>query len=137
MEGREALMGSLALNLLCVGAGGFLGAVLRAGSGLWISRMPAFAGFPYATLLVNLVGCFLIGLFLNLPQLSSPNLRSFLTAGLLGGLTTFSTFTADSLNFMLHRDFVRALLNMGANLFLGLLFCVLGTWLARMLCGRA
>ncbi|MGN0908863.1 MAG: fluoride efflux transporter CrcB [Succinivibrio sp.] len=130
-------MGQLALNLLCVGAGGFIGAVIRASAGLWISRMPAFSGFPYATLFVNLAGCFLIGLFLNLPQLSAPNLRAFLTAGLLGGLTTFSTFTADSLNLMMHRDFIRALLNMGASLALGLFCCGLGVLLARALGGRA
>lgn len=130
-------MGQLLLNLLCVGAGGFIGAVARAASGLAISRMPLFAGFPYATLFVNLAGCFLIGLFLNLPQLSSPNLRSFLTAGLLGGLTTFSTFTADSLNLMMHRDFIRALANIGANLALGLVFCALGVAIARLACAKA
>ncbi len=129
-------MAGLALNLLCVGAGGFIGAVARAASGLAISRVPLFAGFPYATLFVNLAGCFFIGLFLNLPQLSSPNLRAFLTAGLLGGLTTFSTFTADSLNLMLHRDFIRAFINMGANLLLGLVFCGLGIAAARLACGR-
>jgi CrcB protein len=129
-------MGQLAVNLLCVGAGGFIGAVLRASAGIAVSRIPAFAGFPYGTLFVNLAGCFLIGLFLNLPQLASPSLRSFLTAGLLGGLTTFSTFTADSLNLMAHRDFIRAFANIGANLLLGLACCGLGVLLARALCGK-
>ncbi|MDD6318368.1 MAG: fluoride efflux transporter CrcB [Succinatimonas hippei] len=129
-------MTQLMINLLCVGAGGFIGAMIRAATGLWISKLTLFTGFPYATLFVNLIGCFLIGLFLNLPQLSSPNLRAFLTAGLLGGLTTFSTFTADNLNMLMHRDLFRALINMGVSLGLGLICCAAGVMLSRALVSK-
>ena len=109
-------MTQLMINLLCVGAGGFIGAMIRAATGLWISKLTLFTGFPYATLFVNLTGCFLIGL--------------------LGGLTTFSTFTADNLNMLMHRDLFRALINMGVSLGLGLICCAAGVMLSRALVSK-
>ena len=87
------------LNLLCVGLGGFVGAILRALTGIFVSKIVLLSAFPYATLIVNVLGSFLIGMLLTSSYvLSNPNLKSFLTAGLLGGLTTFSTFSFDTLH---------------------------------------
>ena len=78
-----------------VGFGGFLGTVMR----YWITYgMQKSLGvtFPYGTLLVNLVGCYLIGLLGTMAAervFINPSLRQFLFIGILGGFTTFSSFT--------------------------------------------
>ena len=75
----------MSINMLCVAFGGFIGAVLRALTGICISKLPALASFPFATLIVNITGSFFIGILLTLPQITeNPNLKAFLTAGLLG-----------------------------------------------------
>ena len=84
---------NIMLNCLCVGLGGFVGSVLRYLVGLipWKTA----SGFPFKTLIINVVGAFLIGLFSALAQRNSafdPKLVLFLKVGLCGGFTTFSTF---------------------------------------------
>ena len=82
-------------QLSLVGAGGFLGAVLRFLAREFVQRLFPHSAFPYGTLAVNVVGCLLIGLLAGLAetrQALSPELRSFLLIGLLGGFTTYSTF---------------------------------------------
>ncbi|MBR1613528.1 MAG: fluoride efflux transporter CrcB [Succinivibrio sp.] len=120
------------INMLCVGFGGFIGAVLRALTGICISKLPALASFPFATLIVNITGSFFIGILLTLPQVTAnPNLKAFLTAGLLGGLTTFSTFTFDTLSLIEHRMFVSALLNVFISVSVALFACYIGTLLSK------
>lgn len=120
--------------LLYAGAGGALGAALRVYTGLLISRFPSASAFPYATLLVNLVGCFLIGLLLSLPQLSDPKLKTFLTAGFLGGLTTFSTFGYDTLGMLERGELFKAIMNLCVSLIFGLICCYLGQLAAKAIC---
>lgn len=82
---------------LAVGAGAACGAWLRWGLGVWLN--PAFAAIPLGTLAANLAGGLLMGVALALVQgwpSLSPALKLLLTTGLLGGLTTFSTFSAES-----------------------------------------
>lgn len=83
-------------NFLSVGLGCFLGGCLRYLLSLWLGT-PNFQHFPWATLIANLLGCLLLGLFNGwmLQHSSSTALRLFLTVGLCGGFTTFSTFTND------------------------------------------
>ena len=120
------------LNLLCVGLGGFVGAILRALTGIFVSKIVLLSAFPYATLIVNILGSFLIGMLLTSSYvLSNPNLKSFLTAGLLGGLTTFSTFSFDTLPLIEHRFFTAALLNVALNVGLALIACFLGSELVK------
>ena len=120
------------INMLCVGFGGFIGAVLRALTGICISKLPALSSFPFATLIVNITGSFFIGILLTLPQITeNPNLKAFLTAGLLGGLTTFSTFTFDTLSLIEHRMFVSALLNVFISVSVALFACYIGTLLSK------
>ena len=81
---------------LAIGLGAAIGAWLRWGLGLWLN--PAFPSVPLGTLAANLIGGYLIGLviawFSEHPGLP-PEARLFLITGLLGGLTTFSTFSAE------------------------------------------
>ncbi|MDD4759463.1 MAG: fluoride efflux transporter CrcB [Bacteroidaceae bacterium] len=91
-------------TIMCIGLGSFTGGVLR----YYLSKgiqQAAFMQFPFGTMAVNLLGCFLIGLFYGLfdrGALMSPNLRLFLTVGFCGGFTTFSTFMNE--NFQLAKD---------------------------------
>ncbi len=82
---------------VAVGAGAACGAWLRWGLGVWLN--PLFAAIPLGTLVANLVGGLLMGVALAVVQgwpALSPALKLLLTTGLLGGLTTFSTFSAES-----------------------------------------
>lgn len=122
------------VTLLCAGLGGGLGAASRVYVGIILSRYPAAASFPLATLTVNLAGCLLIGFLLSLPQLSDPRLKTFLTAGFLGGLTTFSTFGFDTLSMIERGELLKAGLNAGVSLIAGLCACYLGQLIAKALC---
>lgn len=85
---------------LLVMAGGSLGAASRYGIGLLSARLWG-TGFPYGTLVVNLVGCFIIGLLFSLAdrsRLLTPDVRLLLITGYLGALTTFSSFSLETVS---------------------------------------
>lgn len=88
---------------LLVGAGGALGAMGRYGFGLLFSRVGG-TGFPVATLGVNIIGSLLMGLLIGALAKFLPagqnELRLFLAVGLLGGFTTFSTFSLDAITLL-------------------------------------
>jgi CrcB protein len=84
-------------TMLFVAAGGALGASARYLVGVASGRLIGF-GFPWGTLTVNVLGCFLMGLLIEVMALRwtvGNELRAFLTVGVLGGFTTFSAFSAD------------------------------------------
>lgn len=113
-------------------AAGGLGASMRYLVGLWIGPR----AFPYATLVVNLVGSFLIALVLEASlRVTSfpPNLRLALTTGFLGGLTTYSSFNYETTTLAAQGSSGRALLNVAATLIGCLLAGLAGLWLARRL----
>ncbi len=127
-------MTNSALTLFYVGCGGFIGAILRASMGLLFAKNPFLFGIPLSTLLVNISGSFLIGFILSLPFIGEhPYLKAFLTAGIMGGLTTFSTFSFDNLNLIEHKEYLKAFLNIFLNLFLALIFCYGGVLIGRLL----
>ena len=88
------------LNCFLVGCGGFLGAICRYLAGF----IPINShGFPFTTLLVNFAGAFLLGCFSYLPTMIpnfDPKISLFLTIGLCGGFTTFSTFSLDAIKLL-------------------------------------
>ena len=111
------------LNALLVGTGGFAGAVLRYALGGIVHRHLPLTTFPYGTLCVNLVGCFLIGAFVGLSdsrQLFSPELRAFVFIGILGGFTTFSTFGFETFAMARDGEHLRAACNVGLQVVFGL-----------------
>lgn len=86
---------------LAVGSGAAIGAWLRWGLGVWLN--PLFMAMPLGTLAANLVGGFLMGLALAAIQAwptLSPAVKLLLTTGFLGGLTTFSTWSAESFHYL-------------------------------------
>lgn len=106
---------------LIVGAGGFVGATLRYGvNTLTVGRAGTF---PLGTLIVNVLGCFCLGLmaawFDERPDLS-PEWRLVIGTGFLGALTTFSTFGVESLDLMRAGEPRLAMVNITLNLVLGL-----------------
>ena len=116
-------------ELLIIGAGGFLGAVLRY---LAIISMQVFKTrheIPLGTLLVNVIGCLLIGFLAVLAEnshLLTPDTRNFLIVGILGAFTTFSTFGYESLAMLRNGATTAFVLNIGLQLGLGLVAVWLG-----------
>ncbi len=104
-------------NWLAVAFGGALGATLRYGTSLLMLRLLG-AGFPVATLLVNAVGSLLMGALyaLSMQVVLSPALKAFVGVGLLGALTTFSTFSNETVLLMQQGQSFKALLNVVLNL---------------------
>ena len=97
-------------GFVAVGVGAAIGAWLRLGLSLWLN--PQFTKFPVGTLAANLIGGFLVGLaiayFAKHPELS-PAWRLFAIAGFLGGLTTFSTYSAEVVGLLERGDILPAL----------------------------
>lgn len=115
-----------------VAIGAAIGAVLRWGAGLWLN--PRWPGFPLGTLFVNAVGGLLVGAALVwLEQRPHEYLRLFALTGVLGGFTTFSAFSAESLVLLQRGQWPMALVHSLAHV-LGALGCAaLGLVVARML----
>ena len=88
-------------NIIAVGAGSFIGGIARYLVSLAMKGISK--GFPWATVLVNLIGCLIIGLlwgFLSRNASESTSWGLFLTVGLCGGFTTFSTFSKEALTML-------------------------------------
>lgn len=120
-------------TVILVGAGGFLGSVARYLVSLWATKTLGNA-IPYGTLAVNVLGCFLIG-FLTEHHLISltPVVRSLLATGFLGGFTTFSAFSYETISMLTMGSRVTATLNILLNLILGLSMTLFGRILAQRL----
>ncbi len=119
----------MARFLIVFGAGG-LGCATRYLIAQWIGVRP----FPYATLVVNIVGSFLIALVLEVSlRVASfpPHLRLALSTGFMGGLTTYSSFNYETTTLAAQGSSGRALLNVGVTLIGCVLAGLLGLWLAR------
>tara|TARA_B100000686_G_scaffold310893_1_gene354060 strand:+ start:1150 stop:1539 length:390 start_codon:yes stop_codon:yes gene_type:complete len=123
-------------NLLWVGLGGFVGSVCRFLLGGAVHQVLHNSTFPYGTMVVNLVGCFAIGVgggLVELRQLFSPEARMFLLVGLLGGFTTFSTFGYESLNLARDGELLASLANIAIQVVAGVVLVWLGYGLTKSL----
>lgn len=119
------------LKLLFVGAGGFLGSVARALLSNFVQQT-SDSQFPYGTLVVNVLGCLVIGLLAQLGEareVFSAEARAFIFIGILGGFTTFSSFGNETVNLVRSGFPLSACLNIAAQLTLGLL----AVWGGRLL----
>lgn len=115
-----------------VGCGGFIGAILRVLMIGVISRILPHS-LPFGTICVNILGSFLIGFILSLPFALNSHFRSFLVAGVLGGFTTFSTFTFENLMLIEGGSYFLASVNILSSVFLTILFCYFGLLCAKMI----
>ena len=117
-------------NLLLIGLGGFIGAILRYGISGFIQGWSRGNSFPVGTLAVNILGCFVIGLLSQLAEshgLFSSETRSLLFIGFLGAFTTFSTFGNDTVNLLQSTKPWLSITNVSAHIVLGLI----AIWVGR------
>lgn len=120
-----------------IAAGGALGSVAR----FWISGVVARhfgEAFPWGTLLVNVTGSFIVGFFATLTEpegrwLVAPSVRQFVMIGVLGGYTTFSAFSLQTLTLARDGEWFYA----GANAVLSLVLCLVAVWLGHVLATAA
>lgn len=120
---------------LAVACGSAAGGVARYWSGSALQRLLG-ATFPWGTFAVNVIGCGLMGFLATWAMERadwSPEMRLLLTTGLLGGFTTFSAFSHETLRLAENGDWPRALANITATLILTLLAVWAGATLARVL----
>ncbi len=120
-------------NWLVVGLGSFLGGAARYALIAFVHRVAGLR-FPLGTLIVNVVGCFLIGGVLHLVKDRSalgPETRLFVAVGLLGGFTTFSAFGSETFELLSGDQLPLALLNVAGHLGLGLGAVWLGSLVLR------
>jgi CrcB protein len=123
-------------QLMIVGAGGFIGSALRFMIGGWAQRVAAAGVFPYGTLVVNVVGCLLIGFLGGLAeyrQALEPAHRLFLMIGVLGGFTTFSAFAFETIGLMQDAQVLKAVVNTGLQVILGFTAAFVGYLGARFI----
>jgi CrcB protein len=116
-------------SILFVGIGGAIGSVFRYTLSLFIGRHVPIA-FPFGTFLVNISGCFLIGLFYSIAAKYAglnPEWRLFLITGICGGYTTFSTFSYDGLILFKQGSGLSFILYVIGSVVLGLLATIAGT----------
>ena len=119
-------------KVILLAAGGAIGTVLRYTLSGLIYRV-SDGVFPWGTLFVNLTGSFVIGLLWGLFDVEnlSPNFRNFVFAGILGGYTTFSTFTLESFSLLRDNEFGLALSSILASNVLGIMLVFTGFFTAR------
>ena len=124
-------------TILYIALGGAIGSVLRFLTSLFVAKFcPETSGlnFPLATFLTNVVGCFLIGVFIGLLEknnLTDSNLKWFLITGFCGGFTTFSTFGMENFNLFQSNNSFLAFAYIASSIITGLFAVWLGLFLSK------
>lgn len=126
----------LLTQYLVIGLGGALGSMLRFGIGTFIDNCVQKTVFPWGTIMVNITGCFIIGFVATISstegRLMIPTLgRSFIMLGILGGYTTFSSFSLQTLTLAQDGQIGSA----AANVLISVVLCLAGVWLGASLAG--
>lgn len=122
-------------NILLVGLGGAAGSILRFLCQKWVSDWYQH-NFPLATFIVNILGCFLIGVLFALGEkgnILSPSTRLMLITGFCGGFTTFSTFAFENVSLLRTGDHFYFLLYAAGSVISGILFVYFGSLVIKIL----
>ena len=123
------------ITVISIAVGGALGALLRYFLGNQISIMFG-TNFPFSILIINVIGSFFMGMAIesfNLFSISNEPLQKFLTVGILGAFTTFSTFSLDAVDLILKNRFSDAFIYIFASVILAIGFLFLGIQLIKFL----
>jgi fluoride exporter len=118
--------------LLLVGIGSFIGGVCRYLLSTFVqAKTPA--GFPYGTLMVNLLGCLLIGILFGLFEKTEvgAETRLLLVTGVLGGFTTFSAFSGETYHLIRDGHFSMALIYVLISMLVGVCLTFAGAWIIK------
>jgi len=122
-------------SILIVGFGGFIGTVARfLTSRYFQENVTSF--FPWSTLIINIIGSLLIGIIFGISEkgdFMSPDVRLFLTVGICGGFTTFSTFSNDAFLLLRQDEWIRFAFYTSMSFFLGLLAVYGGRIIIKLL----
>lgn len=121
-------------HLFIAGIGGFFGTMMRYLLNSAIYQVFAYPLYPYGTFIINITGCFFIGLIASLAEsrLSlSPDVRIFIQIGILGGFTTFSTFGYETFSLIRDGQFLLGMSNVLLQVFVGLFAVWLGYYLGQ------
>lgn len=119
--------------ILLVGAGGAAGSIARFLSQQLIARYYP-SSFPWGTLIVNITGCFIIGViyaFGEKGNLLSPDMRLLLATGFCGGFTTFSTFAYENISLMREGELLYTFLYIAASIIIGFLAAYVGVLIVK------
>ncbi len=126
------------VRVIAVGTGGFLGSVFRYLISLWLNERYTTSLIPYGTFAVNISGSFLLGLIMQVSLYIPMNetVRLFFTTGIMGGLTTFSTLTYETMVLVYNGSYFAAAMNILLNLSVGLLSALGGRELVDVIYAR-
>jgi CrcB protein len=119
--------------IIYIAVGGMIGTLARYGLQQWVNRYFIYT-FPYGTFAVNILGCFLIGIiyaFSEKGNVLSPEWRLFLTTGLCGGFTTFSTFSYEGMQLIRDGNFGTMIIYTVASVVLGIAAVFFGNYLIK------
>lgn len=122
-------------RILFIGLGGFVGANLRYAVQGWAADRFGVA-LPYGTMIANVTGSFVLAFFVTLTSQQlpiGPGWRLFFAVGLLGGYTTFSSFSVETLALFQTGQWLAGSINFFGNTMLGLAAALLGVWAAQLL----
>lgn len=122
-------------QLLFIALGGSIGSIARFLSQKWAGHLLG-EHFPFGTLVVNIAGCLLIGIFYDLSVRHSnfsPDLRLLLMTGFCGGFTTFSAFSLENMALLQQERYAAVIVYTGISVAAGLLAVLAGYWLSRIL----
>ena len=123
-------------NILLAGIGGMVGTILRYLLNSWIYRLLDYPAFPLGVLVINIIGCLVIGVLGGMAETRAaftPELKIFVFIGILGGFTTFSSFGYDTFGLLRDGQFFYAMLNVMIQVFVGLGAVWAGYNIARLI----
>ena len=116
-------------EILIVGVGSFAGGALRYILSVGLSKLGRLWAFPIGIMLINILGCFLIGVlygYFKSKATTDPVLPLLLMTGVLGGFTTFSTFSFETIQLLQQNEWLKAVLYVVGSVGVGVAACYLG-----------